>query len=247
MNTQYYSELNAILFTKIKQVIFTTILVATVLSCFACSKKDTKSKQDAPAEVKLKTRIACVGNSITAGFGLEDAEHQAWPAQLATNLGDKYSVLNCGVSGTTMLKSAANSYWNTSAFNNAKGFDPQIVIIMLGTNDAHPDNWTDKEHYYIDYVAMIEAFRANGKMPKIYICYPVACYGDTRQIDNLQNEIIPAIKQIGQDENATVIDLNTPTQKMRAELYNDNLHPNVNGASLLAKLIAQQINATYDK
>ncbi|RFM29027.1 RICIN domain-containing protein [Deminuibacter soli] len=180
-----------------------------------------------------QTRVVCVGNSVTAGYGLSDPGTQAWPAQLGTLLGNQYTVLNCGVSGTTMLKKAPSPYWNTSAFTTAKNFDPQILIISLGTNDAHPDNWIYKNDFYNDYASMIDAFRQNGRNPAIYVVYPVACYADNAQIANLQNEVIPLITQISINKGATVIDFNSPTQNKRNTLYNDNLHPNAAGAAIL--------------
>ncbi|SFN23196.1 Por secretion system C-terminal sorting domain-containing protein [Chitinophaga sp. YR627] len=179
-------------------------------------------------------RVACVGNSVTAGYGLANPQVESWPGQLATMLGTNYSVLNCGVSGTTMLKRGGSPYWNTGAFTTAKNFDPQILIISLGTNDAHPGNWVYKDDFYNDYAAMIDAFRQNGRNPAIYVCFPLACYGDANQINNLQTSLIPIISQISIAKNVTVIDFNTPTQNQRNTLYNDNLHPNVAGAAVLA-------------
>ncbi len=189
-----------------------------------------------PLFIAAQTRVVCVGNSVTAGYTLSNPNVESWPARLGVMLGSKYVVYNCGVSGTTMLKRASSSYWNTSRFNDAKNYNPDILIIALGTNDAHPDNWIYKNDFYNDYADMIDAFRQNGKNPAIYVCYPVACYGDNAQISNLQNEVIPYITQISTAKNASIINFNSPTQNQRSSLYNDNLHPNVNGALLLANV-----------
>ena len=185
--------------------------------------------------VSAQTRVVCVGNSITAGYTLANSS-QSWPSQLGVLLGSKYVVYNCGVSGTTMLKSAASSYWNTSSFTDAKNDDPNILIISLGTNDAHSSNWTNTTAYYNDYSAMIDAFRQNGRNPVIYVVYPCTIYGDATQSSNLQNLIIPTISQLALAKGATPIDYNTPTQNQRNNLYNDNLHPNATGALLLANI-----------
>lgn len=187
-----------------------------------------------PLFIWAQTRIVCVGNSVTAGYSLADPGTQAWPARLGAILGNKYVVYNCGVSGTTMLKRGTSPYWNTSRFTDAKNYNPDILIISLGTNDSHPSNWIYKNDFYNDYAAMIDAFRQNGRNPAVYVCYPVACYGDNTQIANLQNELIPLITQISLAKNASIINFNTPTQNQRNTLYNDNLHPNAAGALLLA-------------
>jgi lysophospholipase L1-like esterase len=187
-----------------------------------------------PFFLSAQTRVVCVGNSVTEGYGLANSATQAWPAQLGVLLGSKYTVYNCGVSGTTMLKRAGSPYWNTSRFNDAKNYNPDILIISLGTNDSHPNNWQYKNDFYNDYAAMIDAFRQNGRNPLIYVCYPVACYGDAAHISNLQNELIPLIAQVSRAKGVNIIDYNTPTQNQRNTLYNDNLHPNVAGATVIA-------------
>lgn len=197
-----------------------------------------------PFFISAQTRVVCVGNSITAGYTLSDASTQAWPAQLGKMLGSSYSVLNCGVSGTTMLKKTNSPYWNTGSFTNAKNFNPDIVIISLGTNDAHPSNWIYKNDFYNDYSAMIDEFRQNGRNPKIYVCFPATNFGDTAQMNNTQNEVIPLISQISLAKNAGIIDYNTPTRNQRNTLYNDNLHPNAAGALVLANTAFNAITAS---
>lgn len=191
-----------------------------------------------------QTRVVCVGNSVTAGYTLADASTQAWPARLGALLGTKYVVYNCGVSGTTMLKRGGSPYWNTSRFNDAKNYNPDILIISLGTNDANPANWQYKNDFYNDYSAMIDAFRQNGRNPVVYVCYPVACYGDNAQISNLQNELIPIIAQVSTTKGVSIINFNTPTQNQRNTLYNDNLHPNLAGALLLGNTAFNTITPT---
>ncbi|UII19619.1 RICIN domain-containing protein [Fulvivirga ligni] len=186
-------------------------------------------------DMYAQIRVVCVGNSVTEGYGLNNASVESWPAQLGVMLGNNYQVFNCGVSGTTMLKRGSYPYWNTSRFNDAKNYNPDILIIALGTNDAHPNNWQYKSDFYNDYADMIAQFRQNGRNPKIYVCYPVTCYGDNSQMSNLQNELIPIVSQISRDRNTSILDFNTPTRNSRNTLYNDNLHPNAAGARVVAK------------
>lgn len=190
---------------------------------------------------QAQTRVVCVGNSVTEGYTLQSAA-EAWPARLGVMLGSKYTVFNCGVSGTTMLRRGGSPYWNTSRFTDAKNYNPDILIISLGTNDAHPNNWQYKADFFNDYAAMIDAFRQNGRNPTIFVCYPVACYGDATQTANLQNELIPLVAQVAKAKGASIIDYNTPTQNKRSTLYNDDLHPNAAGALLLAETAFNTIN-----
>ncbi|MGL4908313.1 MAG: sialate O-acetylesterase, partial [Bacteroidales bacterium] len=55
------------------------------------------------ANVNKLIRVACVGNSITEGFKLQNPTTESYPAQLQRMLGSKYMVKNFGKAGTTLL------------------------------------------------------------------------------------------------------------------------------------------------
>ena len=76
----------------------------------------------------VPVRVACVGDSNT--------EDSRYPSELQSKLGTSYFVRNFGVSGATVMAQSGNPYANLDAFQDAKKFLPEIVVIMLGTNDA---------------------------------------------------------------------------------------------------------------
>ena len=86
-------------------------------------------------------RVACIGNSITDGHGIDMATAYGYPALLQKKLGSDYWVKNFGVSGRTMLNKGDFPYMNEVAWKDALAFKPDIVIIKLGTNDSKPQNW----------------------------------------------------------------------------------------------------------
>ncbi len=71
-------------------------------------------------------KIACIGNSVTAGAGLSNPLADSYPAQLQKLLGDKYVVGNFGHSGATLLKKGHNPYYKTKAFADALNFKADI-------------------------------------------------------------------------------------------------------------------------
>jgi lysophospholipase L1-like esterase len=93
------------------------------------------------------TRVACVGDSITEGFG--------YPDKLEKMLGNNYTVGNFGVGGSTVLLSSGKSYINQSVMQRAKEYQPDIVVIMLGTNDAVPAYYQHIEKFVNDYKTLI--------------------------------------------------------------------------------------------
>src|SRR6187399_1030065 len=86
-------------------------------------------------------KVACVGDSITYGYGLANPSTESYPVQLAQRLGSAHTVQNFGVSGATLLKQGDKPYWNEAAFASSGNAAPDVVVVMLGTNDAKAQNW----------------------------------------------------------------------------------------------------------
>lgn len=183
-------------------------------------------------------KVACVGDSITFGFTILNHEEKSYPARLAQLLGKGWGVENFGVIGATMLKNGDIPYWKQNAFIDSKNFNPDVVIIMLGTNDTKPQNWKFKNEYITDYTVMINEFRALPSKPYIFICLPVPAYTKIWGISDsiIRIEIIPMIKLIGKRNNVPIIDLYQPLNK-HAEWFTDKIHPNAAGAKEMAKVI----------
>ena len=110
-------------------------------------------------------RVACVGNSITDGHGIDMATQYGYPALLQKKLGNGYWVKNFGVSGRTMLNKGDLPYMNELAWEDAQAFKPDVVIIKLGTNDSKPQNWQYGSEFRQDLEQMIFSLRPDLKTP----------------------------------------------------------------------------------
>ncbi len=187
-------------------------------------------------------RVACVGDSITYGHGIKDRLHDAYPGVLSSMLGEKYDVRNFGVSGTTTMMGTDMPYMNEQAYKDALEFNPQIVTIKLGTNDSKPYNWKEQEHFKKDLKTLIESFRALPSKPKIWLCLPVPAYGHAWSINDsiIYNGVIPYIKEVAQEENLSLIDLNTPFQGKK-QYFPDTIHPNEEGEKMIAEIIFEKV------
>lgn len=64
-------------------------------------------------------KIACVGDSITAGAGVNTPALESYPAKLQKLLGTNYVVQNDGLSGSTLLKNGDLTYWNSSPYSTS--------------------------------------------------------------------------------------------------------------------------------
>ena len=193
---------------------------------------------------KDAVRVACIGNSITFGAGIRNRSRDSYPSVLARLLGDSYWVKNFGVSARTMLNKGDHPYMNEPAYKNALAFNPNIVVIKLGTNDSKSFNWKYKADFMKDAQTMINAFKGLPSQPKIYLCYPSKAYltGDGINDDIISKEIIPMIKKLAKKNGLSVIDLHTAMDGM-PELFPDRIHPNEKGAQVMAKAVYQSISA----
>jgi len=183
-------------------------------------------------------KVACIGDSITQGFTVVNPAVNAYPIVLGRLLGPAYQTVNFGVGGTTLLRNGDSPYWNQSALGQATNYAPDIVTIMLGTNDSKPQNWIYKDQFAGDLSDMIDLFANLPSHPKVFVCIPVPAYAVNYAInpDIIKNQIIPIIKAVAKQKGITTIDLYTPMCG-RPELFADNIHPNAAGDAIIARVL----------
>ena len=188
-----------------------------------------------------KIVVACCGDSITQGVGVKNPELESFPAVLQQLLGDNYKVLNFGVGGRTLLRKQ-----DPYSIGNGLNAKPDIVIMALGTNDAREETWKKFGAEFVgDYKNLIGQFRTRlTRKPKIFVVLPPPIFAERWQLrDEVLNEkIIPAIRQVAQENGVTVIDFNTPLRESGGD-FPDGVHPNAAAAAKLAEIAAQAIRA----
>ena len=191
-----------------------------------------------PSQYTSPIKVACIGNSITYGSGIADRPRDSYPSQLGRMLGQKWEVRNFGVGGRTLLKKGDFPFWNEEAWTQAKAFLPDVVIIKLGTNDTKPQNWKYSGEFLSDYRAMVKELKALSSHPKIYLCKPVPAYASRWGINDsiIVHGVIPSVEKLSKEEKLPVIDLYT-TLSGKAALFPDQIHPNPEGAGLMAQTI----------
>jgi len=189
-------------------------------------------------------RIACVGDSITYGYGLVRRDTDSYPAVLARTLGPRYTIGNFGVSGATLLKKSRLPYWDQPAFRAASAFQAQIVVIKLGTNDAASLNWqAHGSEFAADAAALLAHFKNLPTKPALWVCLPVPVFGPGRvMIDGPRPEVRRILADAAKIAGAHVIDTFTPFIG-HAEMFADGLHPDAAGHALLAKTVADALIA----
>ena len=185
-------------------------------------------------------QVVCMGDSITAGYGLQKGE-KSYPSCLIGLLGRGFKLQAFGATGRTFLKNGDMPYWKTQAIAQASALQPNIVVIALGTNDAKPKNFEKIAELPGDATEMIHIFRDLPSKPIVYLALPAPVYRTNYGIleENLVR-VRALLAETAKKENVPVIDLSTALAN-HPEWFPDGVHPNAEGAEALAKVVASAI------
>lgn len=220
-----------------KTVITARAFVACIIAIFVCGIARGQNASPVPVDqYQEPIKLACVGDSITKGVGA--AKGESWPDQIARMLGEKWDVKNFGRSGATLLKNGNSPYQKGDILDKALALNPDVVVIMLGTNDTKPENWRKKDQFEEDYIHLITQFAHLSSKPRIYICYPayIARKGEDKINEAGTLAEIPMIDKVAKETQCGVIDVHGALLG-KDELIPDGVHPNSAGATLIAKAV----------
>ncbi len=203
------------------------VLFSSLLFLLSCSKEEV--------------RIACVGDSITEGYGLAVQSKTGYPVVLDSMLGVGYSVLNLGRSATTLQKHGDFPYWIAKEFSDVFAYKPNIIVIKLGTNDTKPNNW-NSVNYKADYQSMIDTFKTISTNPQIYLCYPVPVFETKWGINDstVVNGVIPVIDELAKSNNLRVINLYHGMNNQKVN-FPDGIHPNEEAVKQMSGIVAEAL------
>ena len=194
-------------------------------------------------------KVACVGNSITYGYGIENREQNSYPSVLQRLLGKGYKVGNFGHSGATLLSKGHRPYIQQEEYQKALAFAGDIVVIHLGINDTDPRNWPNHRNDFVkDYLTLISSFKkANPKARIVIARMSPLSHRHPRFESGTRNwhaEIQQAIALVAQQTNAQLIDFHEPLYHF-PQMLPDAVHPNAQGAAILAQVVFGAITGNY--
>jgi len=220
-------------------------------------------------------------------------DYMSWPGQLQHLLGPgsgpslTYNIWNFGHSGALasripkdsiayelLAKNGKKPYWDTEEFNASQtcgnwNVAPDIVIIMLGTNDANIITWPDKNYgegmYASSLKDLVNVYTELGA--KVYIGIPPPAFidGAYSLIQSVINHKLPKIIQevaaeCGESK-ASVVSIHDVFERHCPDItndtvdcdwisgagegtpptppFNDGVHPNSNGYYAIASRMFQ--------
>ena len=185
-------------------------------------------------------RVACIGDSITWGFTLLNPWRQSYPALLQEKLGPGYEVRNFGYNDAAARFDADTPYVSKRAYRESLAWNPDIVLLMLGTNDTKSRNW-DPEIFRRDYRRIVESYRALPSAPRVILIAPIRVFpvGGIPILgvlpENMENGVRPAIRALAAEMELELVDLQDLFTDRR--YCRDGVHPQRAGAQMLADAI----------
>ena len=186
-------------------------------------------------------KIACVGDSLTFG-----ANATPYPAALQALLGTEWhEVRNFGAEGRTMTLGLSDppnmtdrSYYDTKQYKDSLVYQPDIVILCLGTNDAwrvEIASEAGKAGYVQGLTKLVNSYYEAG-VQQVYVCLPPDCV--TNNIGDLvEKHVIPLSTANAEGLNYKIIDCFTPTKDRSDYLQSDQLHLNTQGYAASARTV----------
>lgn len=190
-------------------------------------------------------KIICVGDSITQGHN--DTKNTYWTNNFQGYLDSKHTVVGYGLNGTFVQHTASQPYVNYQPYQASLLSKPDIVIIILGTNDSMTNAWTSAspETFVNDYVKLVKTYQNLPTSPTVILGLPpYALPGCKYSIRNniIEGEIIPAIYRVAEKTGVQVIDTHTPTVNAPASWYmEDGVHPLDGARKAIAKAITDAL------
>ena len=181
-------------------------------------------------------RVVNCGDSITDGAGASTPS-RAYSSVLASLLGSGHVVRGEGTGGSTLLSNGTLPYVDTETYTASLAANPNIVTILLGTNDSKAENRARLGEFVDDYVALIDSYRALPAAPRVYLALPppaIELGASDISGSVVANEVIPLVFEAARRRNLRVIDLNTPIAASFNTYISDGIHPNDEGHRLIA-------------
>ena len=195
------------------------------------------------ARGKAVTKIACIGDSLTAVR--KNIPENCYPFCLQAIFGEECEVGNFGKSGTSVTEyGVSGKYMDTEEYTAGLNFDADVIIIMLGTNDAKPWNTGAKEKFKEDYISLVQSYQAASPNASIYlVTSPTVKSDNSLSIPPsiIDKEIVKMQLELAEELALPVLDFHTEFSDAAPFDNNlcleDGVHFTQSGAEFLADLV----------
>lgn len=234
-------------------IIASTIALVIVVGTFLflyCNGYSGLHNHSAAKHGQIK--VACVGDSVTYGHGISGWARNNYPAQLQKILGDEYHVENFGHSGTTASSKGDKPYVESPQYELSLDYNADIVVIMLGSNDTKPENWTSSLDFILEYGKIVKSYKAKNPNVRIILCTPPMAFytdGKTSGTTNFDirpdqvKEVMDRVRLHALTDGCELVDIYDLTKYHPEWFETDGVHPSNDGAKAIAETVADKIKA----
>ena len=179
-----------------------------------------------PKSVAAKPKIIAFGDSLTAGFGLEENESYPYLLQQKLNAeGFNYEVVNAGVSGDTSVGGLERIDWTLESEN------VQVLILELGGNDLLRGLSPSKMKNNLDRIIQ----KARAKNVKVLLCGMLAPPSLGAEY---QRDFSNAFPDLAEKHKIAYLPFLLDTVALKKELNQaDGIHPNAQGTRIMTENI----------
>ena len=201
-----------------------------------------------------RVRVACIGDSITYGTGLANRAVDSYPRRLQDLLDarfpGRYEVRNFGNPGRgvyldTFRGKEKRGYRFMKEHAEALAWQPDIVISNLGINDIghYPeerDGRRARGTFVRDYLTLLDDYRKLSSKPKLFIWTRLGPLTPRHSCFNSRApfQMVRDLTAVARRSGATGLDLLTPfLPNPEPYLTKDGIHPNPEGAKLVAEAV----------
>jgi lysophospholipase L1-like esterase len=211
------------------------VIASTVLLALIAAGPATTTPATRPTTKPGVVRIACCGDSMT-----RRPVGKSYSDQLAKFLGDRYDVRNFGHDGVTALRDSGRPFVKMPEFDAADTFEPNVVVLMLGTNDAanRADVW---QRFADDMLWLVHHYQSLPSKPRVILMTPPPLMpgreDPENRLTNLRDKVSPIVRRIAKDEKLTLVELQDDPALADASLYPDKVHLNESGAKIVAQRV----------
>lgn len=236
----------------IKLVGVISTLSMMLMGCNNNKKPSEGDKSPTGTITPQEVKIACIGDSLTYGHAWHN---ESYPVYLQEKLKSDYKVENFGINGVSITGYGGSwnnyecRYLKQSELTRCIEYKPDIIFIMLGSNDAN--NWNSARTIYKDeYNALLDKlFDELGDIEIVIMTSLPTVDGNSFNIPSakITNDVVPLQKEVADDYNLDIIDTNQYFRDKKGDefkkLYRDDgVHLSIEGAKYLANYLADYID-----
>ena len=203
-----------------------------------------------PITVKNSYKVACCGDSLTYGHAWPN---EAYPVYINDYAEHVFEIKNCAENGLS-ITGYGGSYNNPNqryqlrdVYNTSISFNPDVVILGLGSNDA--TGWANaKDQYEERYKELIDSYieKLGEGVKFIMIVSPPTLNPNSFNIPNdvIKNNVNPIQRELAEEYGMEMLDLRELFEEKEGGYTSfirpgDGVHLSVDGAKFVAEQIAQ--------